>query len=79
MVVHARPGQQGILKEIRIDDEIKEKYLKLTDISAKPGDMILPFTGANMSLGDIFLRFDSREEMDRVVSSSNEWLHIILE
>ena len=79
MIVHARPGQEGILKEIVIDEEIKEKYLKITDLSAKPGYKIFPFTGANMSLGDIFLRFDSREELDRVVGSSNEWLHIVLE
>ena len=79
MIVHARPGQSGILKEIIIDDEIREKYLKVADISAKPGDTILPFTGANMSLGDIFLRFDSREELDRVVGASKEWLHIVLE
>ena len=79
MVVHAGPGQEGILKEVRIDDEIREKYLKVTDISAKPGDRIYPFTGANMALGDIFLRFDSREELERVVAAQKEWLHIELE
>ena len=79
MIVHARPGQVGILKEIMIDDEVKNKYLKVTDISAKPGDVILPFTGANMSLGDVFLRFNSRDELDRIVNASNEWLQIVLE
>ncbi len=76
MVIHAQPGQSGILKAIHIDPEIKEKYVKLVDLSVKEGDMVQPFTGANMSLGDMFLRFDSREELDRIMQNSNKWLHI---
>lgn len=78
MVIHARPGQSGILQEISIDEDIKEKYVKVIDMSVKPGDMVKPFTGANMSLGDMFLRFDSREELDDVMSRSTEWLKINL-
>lgn len=79
MVIHARPGQQGVLKEICIDPDIKEKFVKVVDLSAKVGDYVQPFTGANMSLGDIFLRFDSREQLDDIMSKSDEWLKIILE
>lgn len=32
-----------------------------------------------MSLGDMFLRFDSREELDDVMGKSKEWLTIQLE
>lgn len=78
MVIHARPGQSGILKEISIDPEIENKYVKVIDMSAKLGDIVEPFTGANMSLGDMFLRFDSREELDEVISRANEWLKIEL-
>ena len=79
MVIHAQPGQRGVLREIRIDPEVGKKYVKLVDLSAKPGDTVLPFTGANMSLGDMFLRFDSREELDEIVAKSSEWLHVELE
>lgn len=79
MVVHARPGQSGILKSVTVDDEIKEKYLKVIDLSAKEGDYVQPFTGANMALGDMFFRFDSREELDEVMAKSRDWLHIVLE
>lgn len=79
MVVHARPGQSGILKKVTVDSEIKEKYLKVVDLSAKEGDYVQPFTGANMALGDMFFRFDSREELEQVMAKSNEWLHIELE
>lgn len=79
MVIHAGSGQSGVLKEIWMDPIVKEKHIKVIDLSAKPGDMILPFTGANMSLGDLFLRFDSREELDKMISDVSSWLKIILE
>ena len=78
MVIHARPGQSGILKKIEIDPKIESKYVKMVDLSVRPGDFVKPFTGANMSLGDMFLRFDSREELNEVMGKSAEWLTIDL-
>ena len=79
MVIHARPGQSGKFKRLVIDTEIEEKHVKVIDMTAKEGDMVLPFTGANMSLGDMFLRFDSREQLDEVMSKVNDWMTIELE
>lgn len=79
MVIHAGPGQKGIFKALTIDSTIEQKYVKVVDLSVKKGDMVYPFTGANMSLGDMFLRFDSREELDEVMSKVSEWLQIELE
>ena len=79
MVIHARPGQSGIFKNLKIDKTIKENHVKMIDLSVQKGDKVLPFTGANMSLGDMFLRFDSREELDDVMSKVNEWMNIELE
>lgn len=76
MVVHAGFGEYGAFKKIIIDPEIKEKYVKVMDISAKQGDYIGPFTGANMALGDIFLKFNSRAELDSVMSEAKKWLCI---
>lgn len=78
-VIHARPGQSGIFKRMDIDEGIRSRYVKVIDMTTKEGDMVHPFTGANMSLGDMFLRFESREEMDSVMARSNEWLKIVLE
>ena len=79
MIIHAAPGQSGILKRIAFDPEIERRYLKDVVLSANPGDEVLPFTGANMSLGDAFLRFDTREELDEVMKESRNWLKIELE
>ena len=78
LIIHAEPGKSGVLKKLYIDEEIEKKYVKVIDLSVKEGDMVLPFTGANMSLGDMFLRFDSREELDEVMSKLYSWLHIEL-
>jgi hypothetical protein len=78
-VIHAKSGESGILKEIVIDPEIREKYVRLVDIPAKKGSFVKPFTGANMALGNMFLRFESRSELDEVMSEFNDWLRIILE
>ena len=78
-IIHARPGQTGIFKKMVIDEDIEKKYVKVIDMTAKEGDVVYPFTGANMSLGDMFLRFDSRDELDEVMSHSKEWLNIVLE
>lgn len=78
MIVHARPGESGKLKQIYVDKDIEDKYLKVTDLCVKPGDYVEPFTGANKSLGDMFFRFESRKELDDVMSKSREWLHIDL-
>ncbi len=79
MVVFSKEGQSGILKRIEIDEEIRTKHLVLEDIFVKPGDEVHPFTGANMALGIIFLKFNTREELDRIAGSSDKWLHVILE
>lgn len=78
MVIHARHGQSGVFKDLWIDPEICNQYVKTIDLSAKPGDIVRPFTGANMSLGNIFLRAESREELDEIMDRSDEWLRIEL-
>lgn len=78
MVIHAAPGQSGTFKRLVIDPEIERKYVKLIDLSVNEGDVVKPFTGANMSIGDMFLRFSSREELDDVMSKTEQWLNIEL-
>ncbi len=78
MIVHAHAGQSGKLAGISMDPEIEKKYLKLLAIQTKAGDEVKPFTGANRALGDIFFRFESREELDDIMSRPAQWLNIEL-
>lgn len=76
MVIHANIEKAGIFEELVIDEKIKKNNVKMIDMSVVSGDIIEPFTGANKSLGDMFLKFDSREELEEVVNNSDKWLKI---
>ena len=79
MVVHNSDNITGTFKGVYIDPEIKEKYIKMIDIQVNPGDIVEPFTGGNKALGDIFLRFETREELDYVMSCSKKWFQLLVE
>lgn len=79
MVIHSNNDREGKLQSIVIDDWIRKKHLKYEEYFVKPGDHVSPFTGANMSLGIIFLKFDTRQDLDETVKAHGEWLHINLE
>lgn len=78
MIVHSNIDHSGVIEEISFDKDIYKKYIKNVDLAVKKGDLIHPFTGANMSLGDLFMRFDSREELNFVTDNVNKWLNIKL-
>ncbi len=78
MVIHAEPGRSGYFKNLNIDNSIKDKNIKIIDMTAKKGDKVLPFTGANMSLGDMFLRFENRNELNAAIEHIEDWLRIEL-
>lgn len=70
--------EEGTLVSIDIDPEFQNKYIRNVGLIVKPGDHIMPFKGANNSLGTLFLRFDSREELEQSLNNSASWLKIHL-
>lgn len=76
MVVHARPGQQGVFERIDIREDVQRDHLRVVDMSAQKGDMVYPFTGANCSLGDMFLQFETRQALDNAIADTTTWLSI---
>lgn len=79
MVIHSDSENTGKFVRLDIDPEIQDKHIKVIDLSVKPGDIVHPFTGANMSLGDIFLRFENRIQLNDIMSNVDKWLKIVLE
>lgn len=78
MIIHARPGQQGVFGHLDVREDVMSKNVKCIDMSVKKGDVVRPFTGANMSLGDMFLQFDSRKELDEKIADTTKWMEIKL-
>lgn len=79
MVIHAHKNQEGILKEVYINPEIKDNYVKMIELSKEKGEYVQPFTGANMALGDLFLKTEDRRKLDELLINANSWLKIELE
>ena len=67
---------EGILHSIEIDSEFALKHVKDKGFIAELGDRVVPFTGANTSLGTLFLRFDCREELVNAIKNKDQWLQI---
>ena len=78
LVIHANIEHDGIFRRITVDPEIMSRHVKLVDLIATDGSRVKPFTGANMALGHMFLKFDSREELDTIMSAISVWLRIDL-
>jgi len=72
-------SKEGTLVSVDIDPEFQKNHVRDIGLIAKPGDRIVPFTGANTSLGTLFLQFDSREELDKWLNDVPSWLSIRLQ
>lgn len=65
-IIHS--SLEGTLESIEINSDFEKKYVKDKGFIVEKGDHIVPFTGANTSLGTLFLRAETREELDRVLT-----------
>ena len=69
---------EGTLESIDINPEFEQKYIKDKGFIVEEGDHIVPFTGANTSLGTLFLRAETREELDSELANIKNNVRIIL-
>ena len=42
----------------------------------RKGEKITGFSGANASIGTLFLRFDSRSSLDKALANQKKWLFL---
>lgn len=68
----------GILESIDIDEKFQKKHIYSIGLTKQPGDDVEVFMGANQSLGTLFLRFDTRKELDEALENKDKWLKIKL-
>lgn len=73
-VLHS--SKPGILGSIDFDKDFLHKYVKDVSLTVKQGDAISTFTGANTSLGTVFLYAESRPELNEVLRKINNYIHI---
>lgn len=69
---------EGTLESIDINPDFEQKYIKDKGFVVEKGNHVEPFTGANTSLGTLFLRAETREELDRELDNVNDYVKIRL-
>ena len=75
-VLHSE--QNGIFKELIIDPKFDREHVIERDLCVTPGDTVSAFTGANQSLGTIFLHFVTRDELDDFFCDKDRYVSVIL-
>lgn len=73
-VLHS--DKAGLFERIDIDEQFRKKHLLEEEIRVSPGDKVAPFTGANASIGTLFLRFETREELENSLNNPASWMQI---
>lgn len=76
-IVHS--NKEGIFRDAIIDDDFKNKNVIESEIRVKNGEKVDMFKGANNAIGTLFLRFETREELDNALADQHHWLKIIVE
>ena len=72
-------NKPGTFVSVDINPDFEKKYVRDIGLIVKPSDKIVPFTGANTSLGTLFLQFKNRAEADHTLSQINRYITIHLE
>lgn len=76
-IVHS--NKDGVFADAIIDDDFKTKNVIESEIRVNKGDKVDMFKGANNAIGTLFLRFETREELDNALADQHRWLKIIVE
>lgn len=73
-VLHS--GKSGIFDHIEIDPDFCEAHIIEQELRVSPGEQVHGFSGANNAIGTNFLKFNSREELERALRNTEEWMTI---
>ena len=76
LVLHAE--KPGYLREVSIADSFRGELIE-KEIRVDFGSKVEAFSGANNAIGSLFLRFNTREEMDFALTHQQDWLTISIE
>lgn len=76
VILHS--NKSGSFVNLDIDEKIKKNHMVEIDLWIQSGDFINEFNGANDTIGTLILKFDSQNQMDKILSTQSDWLEIII-
>ena len=78
-IYNLHSNRHGCFDKLIVAPVFEKQYLIEKEVRVMAGDMVEPFAGANTSLGTLFLRAESREELDEVLKDMEKYVTIVLE
>jgi hypothetical protein len=66
----------GQFDKVVIDEQFRHNHIMEEEVRVIRGDYVDSFRGANAALGTLFLRFNTREELDEALNNQKEWLRV---
>ena len=76
VILHSQTS--GIFKELCVSDAIKKNIVE-EDLWIKSGTTVGGFSGANEAIGTLVIKFDTQEELEKVISNIDDFVSIVLE
>lgn len=76
IILHAE--NEGKFARLDISPDLPAEIVE-RDLWVKPGDHVDSFDGANNAIGTLVLRFESAEELERAITSQQQWLKVVVE
>ena len=73
LILHA--NQDGAFEGVTVSDETKYNLIRLTPWEKK-GAPVFSFTGANKAIGTALFRFDTREELNRLMANPERFVSV---
>lgn len=76
IILHGR--KQGSYRGISFTKDIRDNLVE-EDIWIRPGDLIEPFTGANMTIGTLVMNFSNKSMMQEIMEDPYKYIEIVTE
>ena len=68
----------GIFDHLEMDDYFRREYVIEEEVRVNKGDKVSSFSGANNAIGTLFLKFDTQAELEHIMNSYRNYVHIIV-
>lgn len=75
-IYNLHPDKAGVFDGIEVDPQFKSDYVVEEEIRVSKGAKVNGFTGANNSLGTLFLRFKDRNQMYQLIGSIHKFISV---
>lgn len=75
IILHSE--KQGVFESLWISDELNKNVVEC-EIWIKPGDSVGGFTGANEAIGTLVLRFNSQNDLHKILAKQDDYIKVIV-